>query len=128
MRRRGEHGPFFALRRADRGLATEPSNKPFASRQMAGAKTLTPGLEVLSCDREKEACVSMSTRLRSCVGGRSAMKPVEDTPQALAQTAKKALETLASNRETGLAKADAEARLAKQGPNEVPEKRSHSIL
>jgi plasma-membrane proton-efflux P-type ATPase len=35
------------------------------------------------------------------------------------------LKALDSNRETGLAKADATARLASQGPNEVPEKRSH---
>jgi plasma-membrane proton-efflux P-type ATPase len=49
-------------------------------------------------------------------------------PPAPAKTAAEALKTLASNRDTGLAKTDADARLAKQGPNEVPEKRSHPIL
>jgi len=38
------------------------------------------------------------------------------------------LTTLGSNRDSGLAKAEADARLAKQGPNEVPEKRRHPFL
>jgi H+-transporting ATPase len=49
-------------------------------------------------------------------------------PPAPAKTAAEALKTLSSNRDTGLAKVDADARLAKQGPNEVAEKRNHPIL
>jgi plasma-membrane proton-efflux P-type ATPase len=44
------------------------------------------------------------------------------------QTADDTLAALRSNRDAGLAKADAQARLAKQGPNEVPERPSHPIL
>ena len=44
------------------------------------------------------------------------------------ETAEATLKALGSNPTTGLAKADADARFAKQGPNEVPEKRSHPVL
>ena len=49
-------------------------------------------------------------------------------PPAPAKTAAEALKALGSDRDAGLSKADADARLAKQGPNEVPEKPSHPIL
>ena len=49
-------------------------------------------------------------------------------PPTPANTAKETIATLGSNRETGLAKADADARLVKQGPNEVPEKRRRPVL
>ena len=45
-----------------------------------------------------------------------------------ARTVEAALSALGSDRATGLAEADASARLAKEGPNEVAEKRSHPIL
>ena len=38
------------------------------------------------------------------------------------------LSSLGSNRDAGLASADVTARLARDGPNEVPEKRSHPLL
>ena len=49
-------------------------------------------------------------------------------PPPPAKTVAETLKTLGSDRDAGLAKAEAGARLAKQGPNEVPEKRSHPIL
>jgi plasma-membrane proton-efflux P-type ATPase len=49
-------------------------------------------------------------------------------PPAPAKTAEETLKTLGSSGTAGLAKAEADARLAKEGPNEVPEKRSHPIL
>jgi H+-transporting ATPase len=54
--------------------------------------------------------------------------PGEVTPPAPAKTAAETLKALGSSRDGGLARADAEARLAAQGPNEVPEKRRHPIL
>ena len=53
---------------------------------------------------------------------------IEKAAPPTAKTAAEALKTLGSNRDGGLAKADADARLVKQGPNEVPEKRSHPLL
>ena len=44
------------------------------------------------------------------------------------KTAVETLAALGSNRDVGLAKADADTRLAKQGPNEVPAKPTHPIL
>jgi H+-transporting ATPase len=49
-------------------------------------------------------------------------------PPAPARTAAETLKALGSNREAGLTGTDAGARLAAQGPNEVPEKRSHPLL
>src|SRR5580698_9776385 len=49
-------------------------------------------------------------------------------PPAPPKTVAEALKTLASNRDTGLAKADAATRLTRQGPNEVPEKRNHPMV
>jgi H+-transporting ATPase len=49
-------------------------------------------------------------------------------PPAPAKTAAEALKTLGSTEAAGLSKADADTRLAKRGPNEVPEKRDHPVL
>ncbi len=57
----------------------------------------------------------------------TATKAAPVVPPAPPQTAEATLEALASSRTAGLARADAEARFAKDGPNEVPEKRSHPI-
>jgi H+-transporting ATPase len=57
-----------------------------------------------------------------------ATKVEKAVPVAPAKTAAEALKTLGSNRGVGLAKVDAAARLVKQGPNEVPEQRSHPVL
>jgi H+-transporting ATPase len=59
---------------------------------------------------------------------RSAMSPAKVVSPALPKTADETLKDLGSSRDSGLTKADAAARFAKQGPNEVPEKRSHPIL
>ena len=56
------------------------------------------------------------------------MTATKGIPSAPTRTAEETLSSLGSNRDAGLAKADADARLAKQGPNEVPEERSHPIL
>jgi H+-transporting ATPase len=56
------------------------------------------------------------------------MKAPEETSSAPAKTAEETVRRLGSNRGTGLAGADAAARLEEQGPNEVPEKRGHPIL
>jgi plasma-membrane proton-efflux P-type ATPase len=56
------------------------------------------------------------------------MEKAKGGSPAPATSAKEALETLGSNRESGLAKADAAARLKKQGPNDVPEKQTHFVL
>ncbi len=55
-------------------------------------------------------------------------KPDRAAPPPPAKTAAEALQTLGSSRDAGLAKTDAGARLAKQGANDVPEKRSHPAL
>jgi H+-transporting ATPase len=57
-----------------------------------------------------------------------ATKTETGTPAAPAKRAAETLATLGWNRDAGLTKADADARLATQGPNEVPEKPSHPIL
>ena len=57
-----------------------------------------------------------------------ATKVEKVVPPVPAKTAAEALKTLGSTEAAGLSKADADARLAKQGPNEVPEKRNHPIL
>jgi H+-transporting ATPase len=57
-----------------------------------------------------------------------ATKAGKSVPTAPAKTAAEALKTLGSNRDAGLTRADADTRLAKQGPNEVPQKRNHPIL
>ena len=57
-----------------------------------------------------------------------ATKAKRSVPAAPAKTAAETLKSLGSNRDAGLSKADADARLAKQGPNEVPEKKSHPLL
>jgi plasma-membrane proton-efflux P-type ATPase len=57
-----------------------------------------------------------------------ATKREKVVPPAPAKTAAETLKALGSSRDTGLAKADADTRLAKQGPNEVPEKPNHPIL
>jgi H+-transporting ATPase len=49
-------------------------------------------------------------------------------PAAPAKTAEETLATFGSNRDSGLTKADASARLATQGPNEVPQQPNHPIL
>jgi H+-transporting ATPase len=49
-------------------------------------------------------------------------------PPAPARTVSDTLAALGSNRDAGLSKADAGARLARQGPNEVPEKPDHPVL
>src|SRR5580692_9237663 len=56
------------------------------------------------------------------------MKVAKGVSPALAKTAAETLATLGSNQDAGLAGADAAARLEKQGPNEVPEERSHPLL
>jgi H+-transporting ATPase len=59
------------------------------------------------------------------------IRNLQTRPGALPAPAKTVAETrktLASNRNVGLAKAEADARFASEGPNEVPEKRSHPIL
>ncbi len=50
------------------------------------------------------------------------------TVGAPSKTAEETLKSLGANREDGLAKTDAQARLVKQGPNEVPKKPNHPIL
>src|SRR5579872_1417342 len=57
-----------------------------------------------------------------------ATKVEKAVPPAPARTAAEALKALGSNGDAGLAKADADARLVKQGPNEVPDKGSHPVL
>jgi H+-transporting ATPase len=57
-----------------------------------------------------------------------ATKVEKVVPPAPAKTAVEALKTLRSNRDAGLSKVEGAARLVKEGPNEVPEKRSHPIL
>ena len=57
-----------------------------------------------------------------------ATKVEKGVPPAPAKTAAEALKTLGSTEAAGLSKSDADTRLAKQGPNEVPEKRNHPIL
>ena len=56
------------------------------------------------------------------------MKARSDAYPAPSKTAAETLKSLASDRNAGLARADAAARFEKQGPNEVPEKRSHPLL
>jgi len=56
------------------------------------------------------------------------MKARSDASPAPSKTAEETLKSLASDRNAGLAQADATTRLEKQGPNEVPEKRSHPLL
>ena len=60
--------------------------------------------------------------------GRAAKKAAQGVPPAPAKTAAETLKALGLSRDTGLTGADAGARLEKQGPNEVPEKRSRPIL
>ena len=47
---------------------------------------------------------------------------------AFAPTTEETLKVLRSSRDAGLSEADAATRLATEGPNEVPEERSHPIL
>jgi plasma-membrane proton-efflux P-type ATPase len=54
--------------------------------------------------------------------------PARAAPPAPTKTAEETLKALGSSRTAGLAKAEAAARLAKEGPNEVPEKKTHPIL
>jgi H+-transporting ATPase len=49
-------------------------------------------------------------------------------PPEAAKTVKESLEDLRSSRDAGLSTVDARARLAKDGPNEVPQKRRHPLL
>jgi plasma-membrane proton-efflux P-type ATPase len=56
------------------------------------------------------------------------MTVAKGVPIAVAATAEETLATLGSNRDAGLSLAEAATRLAKQGANEVPEKRSHPLL
>ena len=56
------------------------------------------------------------------------VKKVPPTPAKSAKTAEETLKALGSNRDTGLVKSDADSRLEKQGPNEVPEQPNHPIL
>ncbi|MGD0523836.1 MAG: plasma-membrane proton-efflux P-type ATPase [Polyangiaceae bacterium] len=57
-----------------------------------------------------------------------ATEAVKSAPPTPPKTAEETLTTLGSNRDAGLTKTDADGRLAKQGPNEVPEKPNHPIL
>jgi H+-transporting ATPase len=51
-----------------------------------------------------------------------------EVPAAPVETAAEVLQSLGSNREAGLATADARTRLAREGPNDVPEERAHPFV
>ena len=53
---------------------------------------------------------------------------VAPVPAVTARTGEEALQSLSSSRDVGLTQADAGARLAKEGPNEVPEKHAHPLV
>jgi H+-transporting ATPase len=59
---------------------------------------------------------------------RPVTKAAKGAPPAPTKTADETLKVLGSNRDGGLAQADADARMKEHGPNEVPEEPSHPLL